>query len=284
MAAATPFRFVTFNVDQARREEQVPGKTWNERVGGVLDVIRTAKPDIMCIQEMRNLETSNMTVDEFVAVVTRIYPELAAVPAYYNDTKFSFAGAVFYNRYRFRFLGSGKYHYNADTGNPEHMRSHLEVELVEIATKKKLSVVNVHTPLPEDAKWEAIDVLFQEFGEPYCHSDGGQIFSGDWNFFDDKDGHAMRAKMEQLWTDAAFPLVHRVDETETVLSGTFFGYAHDEFHKQFDAMSRLDHVYVNKHVAKQGNAFFINKDNAPLPEDRSYPSDHVCIGVDFILA
>lgn len=282
MALSKPIRYVTFNVDQAQREQLVPGKTWDERAPGVLDVIRESKADILCIQEMRNLTTSKMTVDEFAAKITRIYPNFASVIWYYNDSAMPFAGACFYDRMRFRVIRSERLRYDTETGKEMDVRSHLFIEFENIETKKTFHVVNVHPALGEEHKWKAINELIRRFSCVFHCARGPTIISGDFNLFDDREGVQMREELQRYWTDMAYPLVHkRSDGSEHEMSGTFFGFEHDEFHRPLDAMSRLDHIFTDG-FKKVSNAEFINVDNAPLQEDRSYPSDHVCIAVDLV--
>lgn len=284
--------FVTWNVDQARREELEPGYEWDVRAPKVFATLqRVAKHapiDILCIQEMRNLTTSKMTVDEFVAHVTRLFPNFAAATSYYNDTQLPFAGAVFYDRLRFGLVRTERIPYDTETGNPEHVRSHLLVVLREIKTGIELAVVNVHPALHEDHKWKALAALHQ-VGERYWGKDAEAacIVAGDFNFFDDKDGGAMRDSMLQEWHDAAYPLMHY--PSTKVMSGTFLGYPHDAFHRPVNAMSRLDHVFLNGMVEPLPGIGYValtyTTDDTPVSEESraQEPSDHLPVRVQLRL-
>lgn len=278
------FDFVSFNVNQAFREEQKKqGFEWDARVGKILELLKEAgngkNLKLMCIQELRNLSTSKMTVDDFVAAVTRIYPSFTAIVSYYNDTQFSFAGAIFYDRFFFRMLRSQQIRYDTER-NPEHVRTHQVVVLEEISSGKELTVVNVHMGMDEDHKWKGIDALDREFGAG--RSRGSQIIAGDFNLFDDRQGHQMREHLLETWSDASYPLVHVRNNGEKVsYKGTFFGYSHDDFHRPLENMAKLDHVLIHK-IQKLSYASFVNLKNAELVRDE-YPSDHCLVLISMML-
>lgn len=70
------------------------------------------------------------------------------------------------------------------------------------------------------------------------------------------------------------------------LSGTFIGFAHDDFKQKFDSMSRLDHIFSpkkngfkKKRNAQSPRLHFYNMDNGD-ENSYNYPSDHLAILIE----
>ena len=91
-----------------------------------------------------------------------------------------------------------------------------------------------------------------------------------FNFFNDREGIPQRNGMLCHFTDLAYPLKN--------LSGTFYGYSHDEFKRDINNMSRLDHIFT-KGFKKIDDATAHGWSREML-EKREYPSDHLMIIVD----
>ena len=49
------FRFMTFNIDCARREEEHDETRLDQRFAKIFNVIKKANADIVCLQELRNV-------------------------------------------------------------------------------------------------------------------------------------------------------------------------------------------------------------------------------------
>jgi exonuclease III len=62
LPSARPFTFATWNIDQARREEAFPETRFDVRWPSIKAQIAAADADVLCLQELRNLETSEISV------------------------------------------------------------------------------------------------------------------------------------------------------------------------------------------------------------------------------
>lgn len=147
----------------------------------------------------------------------------------------------------------------------------LAVELESVKTGRRFWLCTTHLGLEEQEKDASVAYLASMFRR---FLDAGESFlcTGDYNFFDDRDGKKQRSVLTNVAQDAAYPLRNA--------SGTFMGFSHDEFARPFDAMSRLDHVFYGGPVECQPAAVYGDME---LVKQRQYPSDHLMIVLDFSL-
>lgn len=269
---AMAYTLVQYNVNQAMKEEDTELK-WDNRIDRVVATLDMAAPDLMCLQELRNLDTSNNGVNLFIARLDKKY---AAEIMYYGPGVKTFALVTLYDRTKFYVLGSRRGWFSID-GKPMlgekdrgKNRGYLAVHLMDTDTHKEIWVVNTHFHMHEYLKWFGVKTLISEFKWTHPVT---VIISGDFNFFEDKDGEAQRQHMLDCFQDMAYPLV---DPEGAPLSGAFFGYEHDAFKKPLDAMSRLDHIFVSKNVRSVETSMIVTEDGKAIAT-RNQPSDHACI-------
>lgn len=89
-------KFMTYNVDQAMREEKFEETKWVNRMKRVRDLITSIKPDICCLQEMRRLPDTP-SVNSWLGSFDDYYFEIG----YRNGSKLSFGQANLYNPDKF---------------------------------------------------------------------------------------------------------------------------------------------------------------------------------------
>jgi len=289
MDGTTPlgaFKFATWNIDQARREEDYEATKFDNRWGGeegavhgILPQIEECNADILCLQELRNLATSRVTVNELLYQVAKRlgYDYLHA---YYGPDDISFALCIFYKRNKFYVADRRQIILPlADEKKPNLTRIALfaKFQPIDQTSGRRLEdlafwVGCTHFGLEEQEKHDSATKLsdfLQTLDAPF-------LCAGDFNFFDDRDGEKHRRIMLEKTVDAAYPLANA--------SGTFMGFEHDAFKQPFERMSRLDHVFHRGFSQK----FFLNPSSSAsafgdmeLVRARKYPSDHLMIVLHF---
>lgn len=252
------FTFATFNVDQARREEQYEATKWDNRKDAVRQLILDADCDIVCLQELRNLSTSETGVTQFLASLTGY----DFVYDYYCEHEFSFATAILYKRSKFSVMQTSKSHYHNQLDSDKLL---FGVCFVPVGGSFDFFwIYSTHLDMAEDRKTVSVNKLVKEFAYQ-----SGFLVAGDFNFFDDMGGKEQRKLMLQHFDDLAHPLENA--------SGTFLGFDHDPHKQPANAMSRLDHIFA-KGIKRIGAASAFGA-TAELLESRTYPSDHMMIVV-----
>lgn len=262
------YTFATWNIDQARREESHENTRFDVRWPFILANIASAKPDILCLQELRNLETSAITVPRLLFEVSQLGYDYTH--AYYGPDGIAFAQAIFFRREKF-FPVSMRLHLLplADETKPTLSRILLGLQLRCAVSEKLLTVYSTHFGLEEAEKMASAEWMC---GYLDCYPEA-YLCAGDYNFFDDRDGALHRQRMlTNGREDLAYPLANA--------SGTFMGFEHDEFKQPYEKMSRLDHVFA-KGVQYVSNA--IAWGDMESVRRREYPSDHLMIVLDFEL-
>lgn len=257
------YTFATWNIDQDMREERCEQTKVDVRWPRILEQIKDCRPDILCLQELRNLTTSVVTVPRALYEVSQLGYDYKH--AYYGPDRMAFAMAIFFRREKFfptqlhlQLLPPGKIF--------------LGVQLRCITSAKQLTVYSTHFGLDEAEKTRACEYLcdwLDERREAY-------LCAGDYNFFDDLDGSAQRQRMlhHNLRQDLAHPLSNA--------SGTFMGYESNEFKQPYDKMSRLDHVFASTASIKRCGEARAWGDMEQVRQ-RTYPSDHLMIYLEFEL-
>ena len=277
------FSFGTWNIDQARREESYEATKMVNRWPNILAMITEADPDILCLQELRNLDNCPIQVADILYQIAKLGYDYKH--AYYGPRKVSFALATFYKRDRL-YLSATSIDILPQTAETpkDDTKILLGVTLRSLKTNRSFAVFNTHLDLDERNKWLSVEnlsaLIFVRNGL-YLDSEGNQLSSdekkllcaGDFNFFDDRDGVEQRNHMLFLYNDLAYPLLNA--------SGTFMGFKQDAFKKPYDAMSRLDHIF-SKGVTLAGKGASVAGDLEEI-KNRTYPSDHLMITVSFSL-
>ncbi len=274
------FSFATWNIDQAKREQLHEDTKIENRWPNILAMITQCNPDILSLQELRNLENCPLQVTDILYQISKLGYDYKH--AYYGPDSTSFALVTFYKRNLF-FLTNVSIDILPRTAQtPKNdTKILLGVTLRSLKTNRKFVVFNTHLAMDEDTKWLSINEISTLISKPSRHTDSNGILlttferkllcAGDFNFFDDRDGTEQRNKMLFLYDDLAYPLLNA--------SGTFMGFERDEFKKPYDAMSRLDHIFSTG-VKQVGDGALVFGDLEKV-KNRTYPSDHLMITVSF---
>jgi endonuclease/exonuclease/phosphatase family metal-dependent hydrolase len=265
------YSFATWNIDGDVREEKHEETRFDVRWKHILAQIAEAKPDILCLQELRNLETSVMTVPRMLYEISQSGYDYKH--AYYGPDHIAFAQAIFFRRDKFFPV---KMHLHllplADKTQPNRSKIVMGVQLRCIESEKSVTIYNTHFGMNEQEKTLSCDWLrgyLDCVNEPY-------LCAGDYNFFDDLNGIQQRQSMiiDGSREDLAYPLANA--------SGTFMGYEWNEFKPPFEKMSRLDHVFASSHWVKRIGEARVWGDMEQVKQ-RTYPSDHLMIYFEFTL-
>ncbi len=251
--------------------------SWDSRAPRIVKMVMKHKPDIITFQEARNLDTSQIKIEDFV----KMFPGYGYVIWFYNPTKYSFALITMYKLDRFRVEEQVYNYFNNDDINAisenvdEHknFRGILRVKLFDTQTNKTFCVSNTHLHMGEEEKWKSIRLIINN---PLYDTKFPTIIAGDFNLFMDKDGKKMKQFMLETFDNLAEDLYqpNLIDK----ISGTFFGFPHDRFNCDFNQMNQLDYVWTPRtgNIKLEGKASILVEDDQSL-SDRKQPSDHVCI-------
>ena len=288
-------KFMTYNVDQAVREEKVEATKWANRCDRVRKSIVEENCDLIHLQEMRNLD-NNISPEEWLCSLDRKYKFIVS---YRNPSKYSFGQATVYDSSKLfpvqvltRWL-SDTPNVPSDTwedqkGQTGFGSNALFVQFAFVENEKIVTncesfwSVNIHFPLDEDIKTKACQKLL-ELIDDICDFDR-VVLSGDFNFF--FDGNRMGAKHLSIM-EAALTNISKNKLTSQELrniNGTFVGYPHDEFCAKDprNPDSCLDYIFVDCDVKYDDNVTVLTKtflENEPteLSEPYSLPSDHLAL-------
>ena len=280
------FSVMTYNVNCAVREERFEETKWNNREARVTGLIKEANPDIVCLQELRELPGTR-SVNRFLSEFDGYRYTLA----YRNPSAMSFGQATLYKHSKFFAVRSGTQWLSDTPDIPSDtwaenrldgfgsivqwtvLRHVKDGKIVE--GQKPLWVFNVHFGLEEEVKTRSCRKLL-EIVRRLADRDPS-IVCGDFNFFPDKDGDIQRAILTA-------ELVDQGKGARTLggkqVEGTFIGYEHDPFKADLKNMqSRLDHIFSSPALEAEGSARLYTKTMLdPEPEEltaRDYPSDHL---------
>ena len=261
------FKFATWNIDQARREEKYEATKFDTRWPLIQSQIRECNADILCLQELRNLETSSVTINSLLYEVSQMGYDCHH--AFYGPASIAFCLAIFYKRDKFFPIGLDLQLLPlGDESKPNMSTVILTLKLRVISSGRVFTVSNTHFGLDEEEKSKAVQFLAH-----YLCGMKRYLCAGDFNFFDDREGLNQRTVLLLSNNDLAYPLKNA--------SGTFMGYEHDAFKQPFEKMSRLDHVFTDS-ILRVGETAYAFGD-MELVKTRQYPSDHLMITFDFII-
>lgn len=284
-----------YNIDRAAQEEKYENTKWANRGPRVIKLINEVKPDICCMQELRELDNTQ-SVNQFLAE----FKKYQYVFSHKGPSKIDFGQATLYNPEKFfpkksfpQWL-SDTPNTISDTWNPRKDKAfgtmvlctkfrHVHQERI-VKNAKPLWVFNVHFGTDETYKTKSCLALLAIIKQRA--KDNPYIVCGDFNFFPDKDGNTQRALLTQEMLDLG-------KDAKTVggkkVEGTFVGFEHDNFKADLKNMvSRLDHIFSSNGAVKIGDATLYTKTMLDKePEEltsRDFPSDHLPLIVSLKLA
>lgn len=295
----TELHYMTYNVDQAMREEAFPDTKWMARKDRVAALINEVNADIVTLQEMRKLP-GTITVNEWLATS---FPQYYYEIGFRNASALSFGQANLYNPNKFYAEKTVK-RWLSDTPNvisdtwASSAGGSTGFGYLVLATRflwvsegkvvenmKPFWVFNVHFGLEEELKTKSCTKLLEIVKE--VTNGENAIISGDFNLFPDREASKQRAILVSEFTDVGEGAV--TSQNAKKVEGTFVGFEHDAFKADLKNMvSRLDHVFTYPKAAqfvKSESAQLITKTMlAPEPDEltiRKLPSDHLPISVKF---
>ena len=291
---------VTSNIDQAKREEPTDF-CWTNRCEAMHALLIASSlgvdaADVIVVQEMRNLTTSKFKLGHtFGELSDKLGGEpgtFVGIPFYYNESKYPFAGCIFYRRNRLRLLFVRHVRY----GGPEEacVRTLQFATFLDLKTDEEVTVVNIHFPMGEEDKWTAIRALKDTINTHHSRVYDRVLAIGDWNFFDDLQGKAMRSEMTSFFDEDHVQPLHVKEKTETgsvdrKMYGTFIGFPHDNFHSdmtpdetgdRYGKMSRLDHAFGRGFDSTPAGGEVLLPEGANTIDHSTYPTDHCAIRVN----
>jgi endonuclease/exonuclease/phosphatase family metal-dependent hydrolase len=288
-----PFKFLSYNVDQAVREEKFENTKWINRKDRVVALIKDVNADIVCLQEMRKLPNTPSTA-KFLAEFDEYYYEVA----YRNPSPLAFGQAILYNPKKFYPMKTVKKWLSdtpdqvSDTFSPKSQNfsgyivlgiqfMHVFEEKI-VINAKPFWVFNTHFGLDETLKTQSCHALKRLVSSI---SNGDEfVVCGDFNFFQDKDGDKQRSILTESCNDLAKGAKTLAGKS---VEGTFIGYEHDEFKSDLNNMhSRLDHIFGSKNVSGINPILYTKtmlKEEPAELTTRNYPSDHLPLLIEIKL-
>ncbi len=234
---------------------------WNNRCLEVVKMINESNADIICLQELQNLETSKYDLKTFLAMLLPYDNSYT----YYCEYKDAFALAILYKRSKVTSIAFDIFHYETDMSNTLVCYG---IKFKYVGNDKTFWIYNTHWSTKSQRRDSAVTTLtnkFKDFKEPL-------LILGDFNMFKKEDGDKQRDLILKWSEDLAYPL--------TNASGTFYGYIHDDYNYPINNMARLDHIF-SKFFTKVGNAIAVGV-SQELLQKRAYPSDHLMIMVECV--
>lgn len=287
---------MTYNVDQAMREEKHEATKWVNRKNRVIALIKEVDADIVCLQEMRKLPETP-SVNSFLAEFEQYFYEVG----YRNASTLAFGQVIMYKPTKFyawkkmtKWLSSTpdliSDDFNSGTTGVGSMLLGVCFYPVQDSSiisdhlgKGAFWIYNAHFVLDEEIKRRSsicIKQIMKDYsaGLPF-------LVAGDFNFFPDRDG----AKHRAIMCTQDYPLNDLGYGAVTFggrhVEGTFVGFDHDEFKADLNNMvSRLDHIFATEHFVPTSVPVLYTK--TMLPEEppelttRLYPSDHLPLVID----
>lgn len=281
----TSLKFLTWNVDQAVREEKYEKTKWMNRKDRVVSLIKETGADIINLQEMRKLSGA-ISTNRFLAEFDDYFYEVG----YRNPSELAFGQAILYRPSKVypvkvvkKWLSSTPDDLSDNSGGFGYIVLGIKFVPVHqgkvVVNAKPFWVFNTHFGLDEEVKTQSCHTL----KEIIAKETGGTeqfVLSGDFNFFPDKSAAQQRQIMRSFQDlgAGAKTLSGRAVE------GTFIGYEHDEFKADLNSMiSRLDNIYASSGITGTNPTLYTKTMLEVEPEElttRDYPSDHLPILID----
>jgi len=296
------FKYATYNVDMAIREEKVEETRWMNRESRVKELIDDIDADIISLQEMRSLPNS-ISVNKWLGTFDKYFYSVE----YRNPSELSFEQCILYKPSKF-YQDRVVKRWLSDTSNElsdtwaidsagttgfgyivmgirflpvSGGKVTIKISESNSPTNGAFWVFNTHFGLEENLKTRSAKKLVEVTkeiarGEPF-------IISGDFNFFPDLDGDAQR----KIITDSGLIDAGRgaITLTGKEIEGTFVGFDHDNFKADLNNMvSRLDHIFCTKDFDYDQCKLWTKTMLDVEPEElttRNYPSDHLPLVINF---
>ena len=286
------FKFMTYNVDQAMREEKFEDTKWCNRKNRIEKLIKEVDADILCLQEFRQLP-DNESVNKFLSNFDEYKYEID----YRNPSRLSFGQVIMYKSSKFypiqkikKWLSSTPDQVSDDfsisAGGTTGFGYILTgIEFAPVCDNKivfnaeRFWIFNTHFGLEEELKTKSCHTLKNLIKD--IAKDQQFILSGDFNLFPDKNAECQRS----ILCNYNFEMNDLAKGAKTLngtsVEGTFIGYDHDAFKSDLNNMkSRLDHIFGSNKIKCENPTLYTKTMLDVEPDElttRLYPSDHLPI-------
>lgn len=294
-------KFMTWNVDQSRRDQAFETTKWEIRSRYVTTGIRNISADLIHLQEMRHLE-NNPTPEAWLANLDEKY---RFVLAYRNATSSAFGQATVYHKNRLFPLRTVQRWLSDTPTKPSDtwpdasgatgtgsVVLFVEFAFVErgliVESAPSFWSVNVHFPMDETLKTRSCHLLLQLIHD--ITAGAPVILSGDFNFFHDggRLGAEHRAIMESALTNITTRMI--TSQEGRAIVGTFVGYPHDAHFAQDtrNPDSQLDYIFTHNvtpegEVVVQTETYRQESEIPELTQAYQLPSDHLAVVTDLVI-
>ena len=266
-------RVLSCNIRVALEEDERKGVGWSARKAICLEVIKSKKPDIVCLQEVLKVQAADLK-KHFPHFLLFGFdgPEMDANPVGYHGIA---KNPIMFSTERYELLGGGTYWLSEtplvagskswDTARARHANW---VRLQERKTRKEFRIVNLHLDhVSGEAKIQQAKMVVDESAQ--YQSDFPQILTGDFNTrFTSKVFESVRSGG---WKES-YEALH--GEKEAGYTGHEFQGTHYE---KGPSKGRIDYIWY-RGTAKPVQAAII-KDEV----NGKFPSDHFFMQSDFII-
>ena len=294
------FTLLTYNIDQAVREEKYEETKWKNRKEFIKKLIIEVNADIVCLQELRKLyKDDEETTEMFLALLSKEL-NYRFIVDYRNAGELAFGNAILWKYKKFAMI-KHKIKYLSETPNiisdtwSENYGFGAIINGVLLYPVKNEKIIinsnpfwifNTHFPLEEEFKTKSCKFLVEYLGKLKEE----WLLCGDFNFFEDKDLNSDKkvfgSKQREILTkEGEFQDLCKDSKTlgGKKIVGTFIGFNHDEFKSDLDNMnSRLDHIFSSKNIKGSNASQYTRSMKKDFKEDieeelthRNYPSDHL---------
>lgn len=297
------FKLMTYNIDQAVREEEHAKTKWEVRKNRIKALIQEVNADIVCLQELRQLYEDSDPPEVFLGELSRLGYESFLVRR--NPSRMAFGNAILWKSSRFiathrdtMWLSDTPWEVSVtESWSPNTWGATVSGVFLQSVHERRVIdnvpgfwVWNTHFLLEEKFKFRACEFLVSYFGGDRRTRNSPWILCGDFNFFMPLPNSSEKVfgdEQRKVLTDGGFQDLSKNAQTlgGKTIDGTFFGYDHDPFKSNLSEMhSRLDHVfgstYISVHSAIQytrsmSDDITFEDDVANELTHRNYPSDHL---------
>lgn len=288
----TTLKVGTFNIANSVYDEKSEITNFFKRETQVIDTINKLNCDILCLNELRPYLDRKTHEPQQPSSFLGKLSEYGHVYEYTTSNSLSFATGILYKRSSVYPVKTVKYWLSETPEIPSDSwgngwgRAIFGCKFL-VVTNEKINlavkpfwVYVVHLGLSEKEKTESAklipDIIKRDVkeGEHYA-------VMGDFNFFDDKDGHTQRKSLSKTMQDVGSETYFSFDKTKRCY-GTFLGFEGDLYASDYKILagldntkipSRLDHIWLSSQIKATDVQCYATNLNQLI--SRTTPSDHL---------
>lgn len=270
-------------------KEQLSIFHWNNRAPRIAKAIVANDLDFVALEELRRMDTSSINTLLSQPEIDKRYRFVEWVG---NGTPLCMTNGLLYD-YRKWFLCTQNFVWLSETpsipsdfnpngfgrimGVADFLPIDQKTMKIQLSKGGILQICVVHLDVgPEEQKHKQISAICKR------SFNKNSVILGDFNFFDDLEGGAMRQKMEERFFNAGKGAIY--SQSRKKAERTFFPYSYEpNFEQLRSTNSVLDHIFLNPESSIEvvGNAWLDTKTygEGDEPEELSnwdaLPSDHL---------